>query len=277
MGNEMKRKLERISWWIVDILSLALEPSERIAVRGDLVDCGDSSVRSITGVFGLVIRRQIGLWKNWRPWLALVGLSLVSGVVLSEILAGFNLAFFHWINGFSNYRTANQDILYLASLAFALITFSSLSGFVLAALSGRTLWFTAGVFYFIVLDAFWLVHGNVRAAPGIPIALFILYRIVPFHSIGTALFILPGCCGLVRGLRQRTLPLHFIVGVGALILMVATFLTWTSGFYENARAADSNGMYSPHLWYVRLWPLIVVSWPMIYLFASTFRTQRFGE
>ena len=156
MGNDMNRAVERICWWIVDAISLALEPSERLAVRGDLADCGDPAPRAVVGVIGLVIRRQVELWKDWHPWLALVGLSVVAGVILSEMLFGFNLAFSQWLQGFSNYRTPNEDLLYLLSLTLGLITFSWLSGFVLATLSGRTLWLTSGVFYFIVVDLFWV-------------------------------------------------------------------------------------------------------------------------
>ncbi len=62
-----------------------LEPDEREAVRGDFAESGETSGQALRNVLGLVLRRQAALWKDWRPWLALVGLVAPLGVLLSLV------------------------------------------------------------------------------------------------------------------------------------------------------------------------------------------------
>lgn len=52
-------------------LARMLEPEEREAVLGDLAEAGDPAVLALAGLIGLIARRQVTLWKSWRPWLAL--------------------------------------------------------------------------------------------------------------------------------------------------------------------------------------------------------------
>jgi len=51
-----------------------LESGEREAVRGDLAESGETGSQALRHVVGLVIRRQLSIWTDWRPWLTLVGL-----------------------------------------------------------------------------------------------------------------------------------------------------------------------------------------------------------
>lgn len=67
-------------WWIVDRLSRMLEPSEREAVLGDLAESGETGARALRELLGLALRRQLNLWKDWRPWFALA--VAIPGVVL---------------------------------------------------------------------------------------------------------------------------------------------------------------------------------------------------
>src|SRR6185503_6548406 len=75
----------RICWWLVDIVSRALEPNEQDAVRGDFAESGESSGQALRDVLGLVVRRQAALWNDWRPWLVLVGLIVPLGMLLSIV------------------------------------------------------------------------------------------------------------------------------------------------------------------------------------------------
>lgn len=70
---------------IVDLLSRLLEADEREAVRGDLTESGASGGRALRDVVGLVVRRQAALWMDWRPWLALVGVVVPLGLLLSHV------------------------------------------------------------------------------------------------------------------------------------------------------------------------------------------------
>ena len=62
---------DRILWGAVDIVSGMLDPTEREAVRGDLIESGETGNQALLGVLGLLCRRQAALWSDWRPWLVL--------------------------------------------------------------------------------------------------------------------------------------------------------------------------------------------------------------
>lgn len=77
--------MTRICWWLVNIVSRLLEPDERDAVRGDFAESSETGGRALRDVLGLVVRRQVTLWKDWRPWLALAGLVGPLGMLLSLV------------------------------------------------------------------------------------------------------------------------------------------------------------------------------------------------
>ena len=49
--------MTRICWWLVEMVSRALDPNEREAVRGDLVELGQPAGQALVEVAGLVSRR----------------------------------------------------------------------------------------------------------------------------------------------------------------------------------------------------------------------------
>ena len=71
-----------IGWSFVETVSRLLERDEREAVQGDLAEAKGSAWSGLLDVVGLVIRRQVHLWKNWRPWLAAFGLALPATLLL---------------------------------------------------------------------------------------------------------------------------------------------------------------------------------------------------
>lgn len=77
--------MKRICWWLTDLFSRTLESSEREAVRGDLIECGVSGSQALREVVGLVARRQIAQWSDWRLWLTLLGILLPVGMLLSIV------------------------------------------------------------------------------------------------------------------------------------------------------------------------------------------------
>ena len=80
--------MTRVGWSPVDTIAQLLEREERDAVQGDLVEAGESPWQALLDVLGLVARRQAGVWRNWRPWLAAFGLAVPS----SFLLMGFSLS-----------------------------------------------------------------------------------------------------------------------------------------------------------------------------------------
>ena len=61
-----------IGWSFVEVAARLLEPGEREAVLGDLLEAGESGLQGVLDVFGLAVRRQLG---------ALEGLAAVARVV----------------------------------------------------------------------------------------------------------------------------------------------------------------------------------------------------
>jgi hypothetical protein len=73
-------------WWsLVDTSAGFLDAGERDAVLGDILEAGNSGPRAVCGVFGLVVRRQVVLWLNWRPWAVLIAVIVPLGFLLSII------------------------------------------------------------------------------------------------------------------------------------------------------------------------------------------------
>ncbi len=77
--------MTHIGWRLINILARLLEQDESDAVLGDF---RDSHARAVVGLLGLIVRRQILIWKTWQPWVALIGVAGVSGVILSEAVGG---------------------------------------------------------------------------------------------------------------------------------------------------------------------------------------------
>jgi hypothetical protein len=80
--------VKNLLWRLVEALALQLAPAEREVALGDLIETRTTAWRGIWEMFGLVMRRHLDLWKNWRPWLAAPGLALPC----SLMLMGFSFA-----------------------------------------------------------------------------------------------------------------------------------------------------------------------------------------
>ena len=65
---------------LVHVLARALQTDEREAVLGDCVELRMSSAQTCREVAGLLLRRQLLPWMQWRPWLALLGVLIPLGL-----------------------------------------------------------------------------------------------------------------------------------------------------------------------------------------------------
>lgn len=120
---------------MIDLLTVAsqlLPPREREAVLGDLCEARESRWRALSGVLGLVIRREAILLKDWRPWVAAFGLSMPASFCLMGFSLTVSWSFQSWIAG--------GRALPLIENAFLLSTLAGTGGFLVAWLSRRTLW-----------------------------------------------------------------------------------------------------------------------------------------
>jgi hypothetical protein len=191
--------MNRTGWPMLEVAARLLEPRERDIVLGDLEESGENAWVGLAGVLGLFVRRQTFLWKSWRPWAAALGLALPG----SFLLMGFSLSVSASIQGFTATSLAISHI-------FLLLVWSWTGGFVISAVSRKTLWVSI-------------------AASCIP-CLFCLSR-YKGHSLPwpcLVIFLVPAVFGVRRGLRTASFPFW-----PALVLAVGTTLCtipmWNEG------------------------------------------------
>ena len=273
------RMMIRICWWLVDVLSRTLDADERQAVRGDLAESGESVVQAIWDVLDLIVRRQVGLWAGWQPWLALLGIACLAGLPLSRIAFRLNvdlgqqlMAYYTYGVHFGTLLTPQQDMAWLLCLAIALLLWSWTCGFVLGSLSGRALWVTWSVFYLMVLDfalVRFILSGNIILRDVQPLRI-LMAATLPLNP-ATFLFSLSALWGAFMGVRRRVLPWRTAYVLASAITIFTILVTWMSGWYETARELLSGGAWHGVSLPMRLLPFVVVSWPVAYLLASAKR------
>jgi hypothetical protein len=244
-------------WSLVEFAARPLDRDERDAVLGDSLEAGERPGQALFSILGLVLRRQMLLWKSWRPWLAAFGFAApctwllmtvsLSVTCTSERLLGLSIG--HWA------PTGNEGFALLACHIFLLIAWSWTSGFAIGSLSPRTLWTSAALF---LLLAQYLHHMYIVAAPVAPMhgaaagafpfhgSFFALARLAPF------LFVLPAVVGVRGGMRTVQLRLP-----SAVLLAAAITLLTASAWINNA------------LWIFN-WLLLC---PALYLVATSRRSE----
>jgi hypothetical protein len=263
-------------WWFVDILSRMLEPDERDAVLGDLVESGATGGQALRDVMGLVVRRQAALRKDWHPWLALAGLVGVAGVLLSEIAFQFDAAIdlqvrTYWRHGvhFGTGLSVGEDVVYLVCLFLGLFSWLWVSGFVLGSLSGRATWLTGTLFCLVVQSSYILrlLLPRGLTLPGAQLWALVLHMLRT--SIPILPFLLAAIWGMNRGAQLRALRFQQVVLLAAIIVVLTSLVTWTTGWYETVRVTWSEGAWHAIPWPRRLLPLATVSWPVAYMLATS--------
>jgi hypothetical protein len=224
-----------VGWSFVEIASRLLERDEREAVLGDLTEAGENAGQSLLDVFGLVIRRQAILWKSWRPWLAAFGVTLPGSFLLMGISLSVSWRYLHFIGlkaSPANELTAWPGFLLLAGQVLLLTGLAWTSGFVVGALSRRTLWTSAALCFSPCL--FCLAR----------------FRTESLSRLSLLLFLLPALWGVRYGLRRMQIRLKPAIGL-ALVITTLMILAWSSS----------------GLWFAN-WLLI---WPAWYMVATAWK------
>ena len=260
----------RFGWWLLSVLARALEPAERDVVLGDLAESGEGVGAATRNLLGLIVRRQVGLWLFWRPWLALFGVSWLAGLSLSRIVFRLNVDLYKYAAHYATDLTAPQEVAFLLCLAGALTVWSWTCGFVLGSLSGRAVWLTWSVFYFVVLDSAWARFGIVlRMLDSLQGTLRLLMATTLPLSIAALLFLFPALFGAFVGVRWRILPMRHRYLIGSVNIALAVLATWATGWYDPAHLpARWPGV----PWSTRLLPFLLASWPAAYLLACGLAT-----
>lgn len=268
-------------------LSRVLDHGEREMVLGDLAELGMSDPRAFNALLGLVLRRQCGFWKEWKPWFVLLAIVVPVGPLLATQSDRLDLTLFPnlemWLHYGISYRTGVSSTALFAEFCFqasALVTWSWTSAFVLGALSRKTIWVNGGLFFGLCV-VFAVDRGfySIRPLWVSPLAL------TPTAS--NFLFVLlPVCWGLRKSTKSpRTTP-PWMIALAGWTGIIGGLAFWTQGWYGAAldnwsHAAPALTLLQlaqrPDLWeaiLTHLFTLAVLTGPIVYLLAMNGFSRR---
>ena len=192
-------------WTLTEIAAHLLRDEEREAVLGDLSEAHESAWRGLLDVLGLVVRRQLLLWKNWRPWVSGFGLAFPSSFLLMGASVGVGMAY----QGLNAAKSLNQPSLFLFQILL-LAAWSWSSGFVAGKLSRQTLW--TSVLLFLAPCLFCLAR----------------FRIPSLSRASLFLFLLPAAVGVFQGIRGIHIRLRASLALAGAVTALMAFM-WNSG------------------------------------------------
>jgi hypothetical protein len=227
--------LTNIGWHCAERTARLLERDECEAVLGDLQETGENAWNGLLEIAGLVVRRRLALWKDWRPWLASFGLALPCSLLLMGFSLTVSQTYQHLIDATifnaSGLRMGPGFLLLLCNVLL-LIAWSWTGGYVMGSLSRRTI----------------KVSVALACAP----CVFCLarFRVESLSRFCLLLFILPAIWGVMRGLRIAHIRLGAAFAL-AIAITLLTLPTWTR----------------PGAW-IPNWAL---SWPAWYLVLTAWR------
>jgi hypothetical protein len=194
-------------WRCVEAAAGLLAPLEREVVLGDLAETERGAWRGLGDVLGLAARRQLALWRSWRPWAASFGLALPA----SLFLMGWSVAASGAVASLLG-EPAQTRLLWVSfSRLFLVILWAWMAGFVVGAVSRGTLW--ASMLGCCVPCLYclskWPGHG--------------------FSFLRLLIFVLPGLWGVWRGRRDLRLGLgwaFFLAGMATLAPLMCSKGGW---------------------------------------------------
>ncbi len=167
-----------------DALLRSLDPAEREAVSGDFVELAMTDRQVVKSLLGLVMRRQLKLWREWNPWFVLVAIVLPVCPLLetlsNQLSHGIWPSLVMWLHHGGAYRTGMSPAAFWSGVcirAIALSTWSWTSAFSLwASCLEGTIWVSGGLCSSASMSPlrsapclhsariFWLTCGGEKAA-----------------------------------------------------------------------------------------------------------------
>ena len=183
--------------------------------------------------------------------------------------------------GYATTLSAREEVAFLLCLAGALTVWSWTGGFVLGSLSGRAVWLTWSVFYFVVLDSAWarfVLAGNIILrdprthetpldSPQMALRL-LMHATLPI-SVPALLFLFPALFGTFVGVRRRILAVHHAALIGSVNTALTILTTWSTGWYDPAHLPARWPLVP---WSTRALPFLLASLPAAYLLACRLPT-----
>jgi hypothetical protein len=229
--------MNSIVWPLVELSSRLLDHEERDVVLGDLLETNENAWRGLLDVFGLVSRRQVGLWRDPRPWLAGFALAIPSSYLLMTASLSVSCTYQRLVNHkvyAGLWPTGHEGFPLLLCHVFLLITWSWSAGYMVGAASRQTIWASA-------------------ALSALPCWLFLC---IPFYGPSFLLFLPPAILGVRRGWQGAPVSLR-AAAVLALTMTVLMISAWSN----------------EALWVVN-WALLCPAW---YLVATAWQSGAKGR
>jgi hypothetical protein len=192
-------------WSLVEAAALLLPPQEREVVLGDLAEAGRRSWRGVLDVLGLLVRRQVNAWREWRPWAAAFGLAMPGSFFLMGASVSVSTGVAALLGGAA--LPADRGLALACEIAL-LLCWSWTSGFVVGSLSRRTLWLSAMVCASPCAMCLAMFRGQQLSRPCL------------------VAFLVPAIVGVVMGLRMTRVPRAIAVMLAVVVtsFMVPTLL-----------------------------------------------------
>jgi hypothetical protein len=242
--------MNAMSWRLALFLSRSLDPAERDAVLGDLTESEATGLRAFREIIGLAARRQAESWRDWRPWLALIAIVGPAAITLclSSVALWGSYDLYLWIG--RNYREIDPAILretHLSLMPGIALTLGGTvliacvawtTGFLIGALSRRTIWVNGTLFY--ALTGTLLLYGGGGFSTGVRIL--------------QALAVLPSLSGIRLGFRPSNRP-------------IVRWLLWAAAILAVIGYQRRMWWPVPTGWHLQ--PLLLVRYlPLLYLLST---------
>jgi hypothetical protein len=227
-----------IVWPLVDLSSKLLDHDEREVVLGDLLETDENAWRGFLDVFGLVLRRQAGLWKDPRPWLAGFVVALPISYLLMHVSVSVTCTYQRLVNHkvyAGHGPTGHEGFPLLFCHVLLLIAWSWSAAYIVGSVSRRTVWVSAALSVCPAID-------------------FLCW--MPLSRLYLFLFLPPAIFGVRRGLRNVPISLR-----SATLLALSMTVLMVTAWSNQA------------LWILN-WALL---WPAWYLVAAAWRSEPFRE
>lgn len=205
-----------LHWGLIEVAANLLDSEEREAVLGDLAESEERALAGLFGILGLVLRRQVLLWRTWRPWVAGFGVALPSSFLLMGVSVSVSWSYMRLLCPEllrSAELTRGSAVFVLLWQAFLLVAWAWTSGFVVGSASRRTLW----------------VSAVLCCSP----CLFCLsrFRIDSLSKFCLLLFLAPAIWGARQGLRYS--KLSFAPALALALLVTALMIPmWSAGVQQ---------------------------------------------
>ena len=188
-------KVSRLWVRLRDALLRSLDPAECEAVCGDFVELAMTDSQAVKSLLGLVIRRQLRLWREWNPWFVLVALVIpvcpLLETLCNQLGQGIWPSLVMWLRHGVAYRTGLSPAAFWSGVcirAISLSTWSWACAFALGTLSRRTIWVTGSLFFGLYLAfAIGAVHPSHRVFwltgwSWLPLLISFLFVLLPAAS-----------------------------------------------------------------------------------------------